>query len=116
MLSARIGVRFASHYWTEGNEYTDAFSQDWNEDVGFFHPPLSDLARVMEKVKRDGARGVVVVPDWPGSEVAATYAVMYQALEGAKERLGLYRNLTWHSFRIGFATRRTVLGVRQRGR
>ena len=43
--------------------------------------------------------------------VAATYAVMYQALEGAKERLGLDRNLTWHSFRIGFATRGTVLGV-----
>ena len=61
--------RFASRYWTVGNEYTDAFSQVWNEDVGFFHPPLHDLARVMEKVKRDGARGVVVVPDWPGSEV-----------------------------------------------
>ena len=45
--------------------------------------------------------------------VAATYAVMYQALEGAKERLGLDKNLTWHSFRIGSATRGTVLGVRR---
>jgi hypothetical protein len=44
--------------------------------------------------------------------VAATYAVMYQASEGAKERLGLDRNLTWHSFRIGSATRGIVLGVR----
>ena len=55
--------RFASRYWTVGNEYTDAFSQVWNEDVGFFHPHLSELARVMEKVERDGARGVIVVPD-----------------------------------------------------
>jgi hypothetical protein len=31
MLSARIGVRFASRYWTVGSEHTDAFSQDWSE-------------------------------------------------------------------------------------
>jgi hypothetical protein len=31
MLSARIGVRFVSHYWTVGSEHTDAFSQDWSE-------------------------------------------------------------------------------------
>lgn len=43
----------------------------------------------------------------------ATYAVMYQALEGSKERLGLDPNLTWHSFRIGSATRGTMLGVRR---
>ena len=44
---------------------------------------------------------------------AATYAVMYQALEGAKERLGLDRTLTWHSFRIGSATGGTVFRVRR---
>ena len=64
-----------------GNEYTDAFSQVWNEDVGFFHPPLSELARVMEKVERDGARGVIVVPDWPGSEVDS---IMIQASRGVE--------------------------------
>jgi hypothetical protein len=31
MLSARIGVRFASRYWMVGSEHTDAFSQDWSE-------------------------------------------------------------------------------------
>ena len=34
------------------------------------------LARVMEKVQQYGARGVVVVPDWPGSEIDS---VMMQA-------------------------------------
>ena len=45
--------------------------------------------------------------------VAVTYSVMYHALEGAKERLGLEKSLTWHSFRIGSATRGTKLGVRR---
>ena len=44
---------------------------------------------------------------------AVTYSIMYQALEGAKGRLGLEGSLTWHSFRIGSATRGTSLGVRR---
>ena len=68
--------RFASRFWTVGSEVTDAFSQDWNEEEGFFHPPLGLLAKVMEKVEQCGARGVVVVPDWPGSE---TDSVMMQS-------------------------------------
>ena len=68
--------RFASRFWTDGSEATDAFSQDWCEEEGFFHPPLDLLAKVMEKVEQCGARGVVVVPDWPGSE---TDSVMMQA-------------------------------------
>ena len=55
--------------WTVGCEHTDAFSQDWGEEDGFFHPPLEVLASVLEKVEKYGARGVIVVPDWPGSEV-----------------------------------------------
>ena len=47
--------------------------------------------------------------------MAASYAMMYQAPEGAKEKLGLDKNLTWHSFWIGSATRGSVLGVRHNG-
>ena len=68
--------RFVSRFWTVGSEATDAFSQDWNEKEGFFHPPLDMLAKVMEKVQQCGARGVVVVPDWSGSEIDS---VMIQA-------------------------------------
>ena len=42
---------------------------DWTEDEGFFHPPLDQLARVLEKAERFGARGTLIVPDWIGSEV-----------------------------------------------
>ena len=38
---------------------------------------------------------------------------MYQALEGVKVSLCLDKNLTWHSFRIGSATRGNILGVRR---
>ena len=68
--------RFASRFWTDGIEATDAFSQDWCEEEGFFHPPWDLLDKVMEKVEQFGSRGVVVVPDWPGSE---TDSVMMQA-------------------------------------
>ena len=70
--------RFVSRYWTVGSEHTDAFTRDWFEDEGFFHPPLSELARVVEKMVQFGARGVLLVPDWSGSEADS---VMRQARE-----------------------------------
>ena len=70
--------RFVSKYWTVGSEHIDAFTRDWFEDGGFFHPPLTELARVLEKMVQFGARGVLLVPDWPGSEADR---VMRQAME-----------------------------------
>ena len=48
---------------------------------------MSELARVMEKVEKYGARGVIVMPDWPGSEADS---IMRQAgemvvLKGVRE-------------------------------
>ena len=49
-----------------------------------------------------------------GSKAAAvSYAVMYHSLEAMKKELNLGAGLTWHSFRIGSATRGTKLGVRR---
>ena len=59
---------FASRFWTLGASWTDAFCHDWSKEVGFFHPPLDQLARVMDHIGSYGAMGVVVLPDWPGSE------------------------------------------------
>ena len=42
----------------------DAFSICWNETFYAF-PPFCIISRVLEKVKREGANGVIVVPDWP---------------------------------------------------
>ena len=49
-----------------------------------------------------GSKGTVV-----------SYAVMYHSLEAMKKELNLDAGLTWHSFRIGSATRGTKLGVRR---
>ena len=46
--------RFTSRCWAVGSEATDAFSQDFSEEEGFFHPTL-DL-KVMDKVEQCGTR------------------------------------------------------------
>ena len=61
--------RFCSKYWTINSTCTDAFCQDWSQEEGFFQPPVGELARVLEKMQTDRARGVLVVPDWPGSQI-----------------------------------------------
>ena len=45
----------------------DAFSISWKTGVGFFHPPVGLIWRVIRKAEREGAQGVLVVPDWSGS-------------------------------------------------
>ena len=44
---------------------------------------------------------------------AVSYSIMYVSLESVKTRLGMDGNITWHSFRVGAATRGTCLGVRR---
>ena len=77
--------KFSSRYWTIGGGAPDAFSQRWDLDAGYFHPPLSELARVLEKVETEGARGAILVPDWPGSEADS---IMIQA-GGIVELMGV---------------------------
>ena len=45
----------------------DAFGVSWKKGKGFFHPPVGLLSRVVWKVERERAKGVLVAPDWPGS-------------------------------------------------
>ena len=61
---------FFSRYILEKSSGSDAFSQDWNKGFGYFHPPVGLVPRVLGKAGEDGARGVLVVPDWPGSMMA----------------------------------------------
>ena len=62
---------FVSKYLTRGAEYRDAFTVDWSEGIGYFHPPVGEVARVIEKAKNERVRGILLVPDWPGSEVVS---------------------------------------------
>ena len=58
---------FYSRYLSGKSAGSDAFGQDWSEGFGYFHPPVGLVPRVLQKAREDRARGVLLVPDWPGS-------------------------------------------------
>ena len=49
----------------------DAFSVDWRKGVGYFHPPVGLVWKVIRKAERETAEGILIVPDWPGSALFA---------------------------------------------
>ena len=49
----------------------DAFSVSWQRGNGYFHPPVSLAWKVIRKAQRERAKGVLIVPDWPGSSFLA---------------------------------------------
>ena len=58
-------------YLTRGAEYRDAFTVDWSEGMGYFHPSVGEVVRVIEKAKNERARGILLLLDWLGSEVVS---------------------------------------------
>ena len=53
-------------WFGEGGEVADAFDTFWGYGVGllWINPPYSALDRTIDKVIRDGAEAVLVLPDW----------------------------------------------------
>ena len=45
--------------------YIDAFSISWNTLRLYCFPPFSCILQTIQKIKRDHAQGILVVPDWP---------------------------------------------------
>ena len=43
----------------------DAFTFTWSNLKFYAFPPFSVIQRVMQKIKQDKARGIVILPDWP---------------------------------------------------
>lgn len=48
-----------------GCKFIDAFSESWNELYCYIFPPFSLLGRVVQKLRRDQAEGIIVAPMWP---------------------------------------------------
>ena len=44
--------------------YDDAWSQDWSGPL-WISPPFDGFSRVVQKLKRSGAKAILIVPDWP---------------------------------------------------
>ena len=57
--------RFASFWPDPEASIIDAFSVSWHNESFYAFPPFSIIARVLQKVVRDKAKGVIIVPDWP---------------------------------------------------
>jgi hypothetical protein len=57
--------------WSEVSRSTaegfDAFSFFWGDECGYMFPPFSLLTRVISKIRRDGARVLLIHPQWPGA-------------------------------------------------
>ena len=43
----------------------------WGEGYGLFHPSIQEVRRVVEKAFEERACGLLVVPDWVGSEAVS---------------------------------------------
>ena len=56
--------RFCSWSPQPGAEWIDAFTRSWTDEFFYAFPPSSLTGRVLQKARRDQARGVIVAHDW----------------------------------------------------
>ena len=69
--------RFNARWMQPGAEAVDAFAQsreDWCRETNFCNPPWALLERLAAWLKRTGAGGLVVAPDWPRARWAPLLA------------------------------------------
>lgn len=55
---------FVSHYPETDAYETDAFTLKWTKLPFYAFPPFAIILRVLDKIRRDVATGILVVPDW----------------------------------------------------
>lgn len=76
--------RFVSYRPDPEAEAVDAFSLSWRELNFYAFPPFCIICRVLQKVRREQATGVIVVPDWSAQP---WYPVLHRLLEGPPVKL-----------------------------
>ena len=59
---ANAGNRLTEKYWDLA---TDAFTQDWSDEVLWINPPFDCMERVVSKILSEQAHGLMIVPCWP---------------------------------------------------
>lgn len=57
--------RYVSWKRDPGSFAIDAFTISWKSYFFYAFPPFSTILRVLEKIRADKARGILVVPHWP---------------------------------------------------
>lgn len=57
--------RYVSWKQDPGSENVDAFTICWKNIAFYAFPPFSIILKTLQKIKRDKAEEIVLVPDWP---------------------------------------------------
>lgn len=69
-------TRYVSWIRDPGAIAIDAFTIDWRPFHFYAFPPFSIILRVLEKIRAEGSRGIVVVPKWPAQAWYPVYMAM----------------------------------------
>ena len=59
--------KFYSKYWQENCSGVDAFAFKWSNEFCWTVPPVCLLAKVINKILIDKAKGILIVPRWRSS-------------------------------------------------
>jgi len=58
-------ARFNSLFDSTSSEAVDAMAQSWRTGVSFIVPNFHMIDQILDKVERDNAEVVIIVPEWP---------------------------------------------------
>ena len=75
---------------TPEQKAVDAFTLSWHDTRFYAFPPFCVIPKVLQKICRDRAKGVVVVPDWPNQPwfpLIAKMLINYPVLVSARKNL-----------------------------
>ena len=78
--------------------FTDAFTLNWATWVFYAFPPFSILLQVIKKIEYDGAKGILIVPNWP---TQAWFPLLRRLLLAEPMRLTWQYDLVTLPFRQG---------------
>ena len=68
LFASRLNFQVPKYFsWKPdpGAEQVDALAQDWQNLNFYAFPPFNMIGKVLNKINRDEAQGVIVVPYWP---------------------------------------------------
>ena len=68
LFASRLNYQFnpyVSWFPDPGAKFIDAFTLNWADAVFYAFPPFSIVTQVLRKIEFDGAKGILVVPNWP---------------------------------------------------
>ena len=74
LFASRINTQLSSYVSFKpdpGAKAVDAFTLNWHDTRFYAFPPFCVIPKVLQKICRDRAKGVVVVPDWPKSTMVS---------------------------------------------